>query len=339
MAHGLLRVAWVWLALVGCAAADSRRDWLPRYPDTPYPAVSRSKDPGLIREGEYLVKAVSHCAFCHLPKSVTTGAGIEAASRFVPTGGGDFDLGPMGLLVSPNLTSDVATGIGGWTDAELARAIRYGVDRQGRALIYMVGVGPMSDHDLQAIVSYLRTLPPVRNRVPASAVTPEGRHAFLTQMPGFIQPKPQFPVRYVRAGETGVARGAYLANGPAACFSCHSQLQLSPSLAIQGPRFAGSLDAFADHDDPTMELNPPNLTPSRQFGVLSGWTESQFVARIRAGRAVKNSPMPWESFRLMTDSDLISIFRYLQSLPPVERNAGPAYRKAGWKAPSPAAGG
>jgi hypothetical protein len=128
-----------------------------------------------------------------------------------------------------------------------------------------------------------------------------------------------------------LSRGAYLANGPAACFNCHSQLSLSPELAVVGPRFAGSLEGIPDPDHPDMEMNAPNLTPSVQYGRLSGWTEEQFMARIRAGRAFKSSPMPWESFRLMTDADLISIFRYLQSLPPVDRDVGPTYRKTGWK--------
>jgi len=305
--------------------------WQPRFPETPYPQIAASQDPRTIREGEYLVKAVAHCTNCHLPKGVILDTSPEATWRLIPSGGGEWDLGAVGTLYSPNLTSDVATGLGGWSDAQIARAIRYGIDRDGRALIYMIGVGPMDDRDLRAIVSYLRILQPVKARIPESQITFEGTFILRTEMPGLIQPKPQFPVAYAPPGGISIARGAYLANGPAMCFSCHSNEILYPSLAVDGPRFAGSLQPYPDPDNPTMEINAPNLTPSAKYGHLNGWTEQQFVLRIRAGRAIKNSAMPWENFRLMTDTDLISVFRYLRSLKPVDRDVGPDYRPVGWK--------
>jgi hypothetical protein len=315
----------------GIAAAESK-EWPPTYPETPFPSVKASRDPAIVRKGAYLARAVAHCTFCHLPKSVAEYSPVEVASEAVPIGGGEFDLLPIGILRAPNLTSDVRTGVGTWSDAELARAIRYGIDRRGRPLLYMVGVGPMDDRDLVAIVSFLRSLPPVANAVPRSQISPEGEKILSSTMEGLIQPKPRFPVTYAAGGEVNVARGAYLANGPAMCFGCHSDVKFSPSFRIAGPRFAGSLDPISDPDNPSMELNAPNLTPSWAYGILTGWSEDQFVERIRRGRALKASPMPWENFRLMTDADLKSIFRYLKSLPAVDRNVGPPYRSIGWKA-------
>jgi hypothetical protein len=77
-----------------------------------------------------------------------------------------------------------------------------------------------------------------------------------------------------------------------------------------------------------MEFVPPNLTadPSGYTGRVS---EDAFVARLRTGRSITSSIMPWESFKIMTDVDLRSIYRYLRSLPPVHNALGPSHRKKG----------
>lgn len=52
-------------------------------------------------------------------------------------------------------------------------------------------------------------------------------------------------------------------------------------------------------------------------------TEDQFVARFRQGRVIPDSPMPWQAFSRMSEDDLRSIYRYLKSVPPVQRDNGP----------------
>ena len=78
-----------------------------------------------------------------------------------------------------------------------------------------------------------------------------------------------------------------------------------------------------------MEIMAPNLTshPTGRSGQMS---EDAFVSRFRDPRGVEHSPMPWENYRQMTDDDLRSIYRFLRSLPPVDRDTGPTYREAGW---------
>ncbi len=78
---------------------------------------------------------------------------------------------PFGTLWVRNVTPDTATGIGGWSDAQIARAIRAGVSRDGRALHWQ---GMTWDHasnwdeeDVRALVVYLRGLPWVRHAIPA----------------------------------------------------------------------------------------------------------------------------------------------------------------------------
>lgn len=330
VANSLLGVIALTVAAAGCTA-DTTTPWRPTYQDIPFPKVTASQNPDVIAAGEYLVTAVAHCTACHLPRSEVVFAEPEAVKKLVPSGGQEWNWGPMGALRSVNVTPDPAAGIGQWTDAEVARAIKYGIDRDGHPLIFMNGLGSFDDRDLQAIISYLRTLKPVNVAVPRSDFTASGKEALIKQMPGLLQPKPQIRATYVPAGKVSVERGAYLANGPAACVSCHSQVSWSPEQTIQGAAFAGSLEPVPDADNPGLEINAPNLTPSAKYGILSQWTEETFVGRIRAGRAIRSSPMAWEHFRLMSDADLASIFRYLRSLEPVDRNVGPTYRPVGWK--------
>ena len=77
---------------------------------------------------------------------------------------------PFGTLWTRNISSDQATGIGAWSDPEIARAIRSGVSRDGRMLHWQ---GMIWDHasnwdeeDIRALTTYLRHLPPVQRAVP-----------------------------------------------------------------------------------------------------------------------------------------------------------------------------
>lgn len=306
---------------------------------TPYPAVHASRDPAVIARGRYLFTAVAHCTACHAPEASLADKTPQEVAAAEPVGGHIWDMGVIGTVRSPNITPNPAPGIrpypsigiGSWTDGEIARAIKYAVDREGHGLIFMNGLGGMDDRDLTAVISYLRTLPPRPNRVERTQITSEGQRIFAQEMPGFRQPKPQIPVAYAPAGELSIRRGAYLANGPARCVHCHSSVAVAPKMALDGPAFAGGLWPETDRDDPRMEMVPPNLTPSVRFGAITGWSEDAFVQRFKAGgRTVRLSTMPWDNFRLMTDTDLRSIYRYLRSLKPVERNTGPSYRPKGW---------
>lgn len=79
-----------------------------------------------------------------------------------------------------NLTSDVDTGLGGWADIEIVRAMRYGVDNEQQPLCppmpHYDGTDPkqptMTDVEADAIVVFLRSLPPVKRTIPASKCPP-----------------------------------------------------------------------------------------------------------------------------------------------------------------------
>jgi len=326
---GALALGGLAVAGVGAFVGYSLVTFPPTFPDTPNPTLKPSTDPEIIAKGKYLVDAVAHCTLCHTTEEDFRAR--ESVAGMVPSGGHEWVMGPMGTMRSPNLSSDVETGIGGMSDAELARIMKHAIDAKGEPKIMMVAVGPMADEDLVAIISYIRSLPPVKNEVPPGGFSAMGKVVMPMMAAGYVAPKPDWdlPPR-VDDGEISVGRGDYLANGPAFCFVCHSQPILSPELGVEEPRFAGCTTPDPDPLDTDMEMCAPNLTPDPKTGYITNWSEDAFVARIRAGRSIDHSPMPWENYKLMTDNDLRSIYQYLRSLPPTDRFTGPTYRKAGW---------
>jgi hypothetical protein len=189
-----------------------------------------------------------------------------------------------------------------------------------------LATGPMSDEDLTALVSYLRTLAPVR-------------HVNRSEAPGVVgkliikglRPRENAQVSYVPPGGVSAERGAYLANGPAACFTCHSTADPMHGFAIVEPRFQGDAHAEPDMTDPAFEIVTPNLTPDVTTGHITGWSEDDFVMRFQAGPMYMGSKMPWDNFALMSENDVRSIYRYLRTLPPAVHQVGPIRRHKGWK--------
>jgi mono/diheme cytochrome c family protein len=134
------------------------------------------------------------------------------------------------------------------------------------------------------------------------------------------------PPAHVAEGEISVARGKYLAEGPAVCAGCHTPADPMAGFARSGALFSGAGEADPDPTNASQEIIAPNLTPDPETGHIALWSEDAFVARMRAGRVVKGSSMPWEAFARMTENDLRSLYRYLRTVPPVRRRIGPTVR-------------
>jgi len=274
------------------------------------PALHASQDPALIERGRYLAFGPAHCVTCH---------GAPGATGEVPLSGGmAFDL-PIGAFRTANLTPDVETGIGGSSDGELARVLRHGVSRDGRALMPFMPFADLSDEDLVAVLSYLRSRPPVKNQVRQHEVNLLGRavEALLIRPAG---PTAPVPAR-VAAGPT-VEYGRYLVNAVGNCAGCHTERD-EVTGAFVGAPLAGGLH-IDSHTHPGIQFVTPNLTPDPTTGRLAGWTEELFIARFRLARGAEGTPMPWGQYATMTDDDLRAIFRYLGSLPPVKHDTGPS---------------
>lgn len=277
--------------------------------EAPFPNIHATKDSAVIATGRKLVLGAAHCKGCHGPSGDETAAD-ENVEVSLP-GGRAFDL-PIGLLYAPNLTPH-ETGIANKTDEALARALRYGVGTNGRALFDLMPFHNTSDEDLTAIISYLRSCPPVENKVPEHEMTLLGKvvKAFLLKPVG---PTGIVPVKVEK--DTSVAYGAYLANSVANCRGCHTNRNLMTGAFI-GKDFAGGLKFDIPTDSGNFSLTTPNLTTSAS-GRITGWSEQQFINRFRTGKMVRESHMPWESFSQMSNDELKAIYRFLQTVPPVE---------------------
>lgn len=279
--------------------------------DAPAPPFAASRDSAVIARGRYLVHGPGHCADCHAApdaKSIVNGAG-EA-----PLTGGYVLRTFLGEMRATNLTSDTETGLGGVSDPLLARFFRTGIDHRGHVGLPVMQYPDLSDADLLAIVSYLRTLPPVTHAVPPSSYNAMGWITKAWFLGPFSQerPAPAGP-----PSEPSAEWGGYLANSVATCAACHTARNMKTG-EFTGPRFAGGL-VLRKADDPAQVLVSPNLTPDPRTGIIAGWTRDVFVARFRRGNLRPWSPMPWGPFSRMTDFDLESIYLYLHGLDPVER--------------------
>jgi hypothetical protein len=107
------------------------------------------------------------CHDCHSPRDAT---GAYEPGHLFEGGGFQVPLPDGHLLSAPNLTSDRDTGLGAWSDAEIVRTIRTGVERSGRQLNpmmpYAVAFHTMTNKDAIDLVRFLRSLRPVQRSWP-----------------------------------------------------------------------------------------------------------------------------------------------------------------------------
>jgi mono/diheme cytochrome c family protein len=297
--------------------------WNRDYSETPLPAITASGDPEVIARGEYVVHNVAHCTVCHGAPDLKPG---DAIDWNVPLAGGRvWDVPLFGRFVAANITPDRETGIGSLTDGEVARAIRHAVGRSGRILPFMLlATGPMSDEDLTAVVSFIRSRAPVKREG-----TPEAWGVMAKVLSGSFTPRLDAAPAHVAPGDSpSVERGRYLATGPAACGVCHTPRD-PLTFALNGPPLSGSAAMpEADSTNAGFEFVYPNLTPDPETGHITAWDEDTFLQRFRGGRVHAGSTMPWESYQRMTDTDIRSVYRFLRSLPPTRSPVGAPYRRS-----------
>ncbi len=228
------------------------------------------------------------------------------------------EFGLPGKVTAPNLTPDAETGLGKWTDGEKIRAIREGVDRDGRTLFPMMPYTfyrHMSDEDVESLVAYLNQLPPVRSALPATKID-FPVNLFVKGAPrpaGSVAPPDR--ANRVQYGEYLVRLGG--------CMDCHTPLErgrpVKDRLLAGGREFrlAGGLAVSA------------NITPDDSG--IGPWSERQFIDKFAEYRDyVKNGPpparplsftlMPWLNLCQLPDDDLGAIFTFLKTQKPVRNH-------------------
>lgn len=260
-----------------------------------------------LERGRYLVEGPAHCFMCHSEANWQT---PEAQPQTGRKGAGTiFPEEGFSWLVAPNITPDPETGAGTWTNEQFARAIREGIGHDGRRLFpimpYM-NFKNMSDEDLVSVITYVRSVEPVRNPLPKT-ILPEVVKASLPPVEPITAP--------VAAPDMSnpVERGKYLVT-LGNCFSCHTPMN-QEGQPITQLAFAGG----TPFKGPWGEVASPNITPDPSG--ISYYDEALFLNVLRTGHVGArklNSIMPWGYFRTMTDEDLKAIFAYLRTLPPVQ---------------------
>lgn len=253
----------------------------------PAPSLTVPADPQLIARGEYLANI--SCFGCHSAvdakgnpsggQPLTGGWNIAAAEGF----------GFIGSMVTENLTP--GGKLAGYTDGELFRALRYGVNQDGRLLGFMslLPYGQLSDADTSALIAYMRSQPAVENNTPTG-----DRLNFLGVLlfGSGMFPAPEKPAAQVTAPPQAVNAeyGKYVATF-GECRGCH------------GPDLTGV---------PASSMGPavPNPRP-----LVSSLTAEQFIEMMRTGLRPGGAPfaesMPWQGASQMTDDDLAALYEYL----------------------------
>jgi mono/diheme cytochrome c family protein len=269
-----------------------------------------------VERGSYLVNTIMACGNCHSPRDA---AGKTIAEKAL-SGGSTFTT-PAFIATAPNITPDVETGIGSWSDAEIKRALVEGMrpDHGRLAGVPLAAIMPVNFYkallpdDLDAVVAYLHTVKPIRSEVVDPVYkAPVRRDPYPDAEAGFSKAMFADPVR----------RGAYLVT-IGHCMECHATRSAkgvsdyTDGLGHGGRVFppregspAGTPDSVA-----------ANITPDPAIGI-GAWTDQDIVRAIthgiaRDGHALK-PPMAFAYYASLKEADLTDIIAYLRKLPPLQ---------------------
>jgi mono/diheme cytochrome c family protein len=268
--------------------------------EAPLPPIHAATDAQALARGEHIFRNV--CYDCHVQDSSGHAAG-----------GVMLDLPkPFGPITTANLTSHPTAGIKSVSDEQLARAIRFGVNRDGHRLIVMPAFG-MSDADLSAAIGFLRSgdslFAPDERVQPRPQLSPLGKFA----MGMGLAPIPTWPASGIQAPAKGptVEYGAYLANEVYVCAECHTPGH--DGAKARGPdAFKGG---FKFVDTAQGGIYSTNITFHEKG--LGGYSLPEFSRALRDGITrdgfALNSPMV--RLRGLDDVDAEALYRFLQSVP------------------------
>ncbi|MGN6571849.1 MAG: c-type cytochrome [Pseudolabrys sp.] len=244
---------------------------------------------------------LADCVACHTQKD---GGKPFAGGRPIET--------PFGTIVSPNITPDLETGIGNWSDEDFENAVRHGIRKDGARLypaMPYVYYSRMSRDDVKAIRAYLATVAPVRNAVVANQLPfPFDIRMSMVAWDWLYFTPGEFKPDKTKSPEWN--RGAFLVSGPGHCGACHTPKSFlggdKTNQALQGGEVQGW---FA-----------PNITGDRARGV-GAMSIPDIVALLKTGHNAVTGvagPMAEEvadSSSHFSDADLKAIATYLQAMP------------------------
>ena len=273
----------------------------------------------VIQRGEYLATKVVPCMDCHSKRDFskfsgpvvpgTEGMGGEVFDHKL------FDAMP-GTVYARNITPDPETGIGTWTDDEILRAITQGISKKGDTLFPIMpyaNLNHMVKQDLLSIIAYIRTLKPIKNKVPA-------RQLMIPISMAYPAPalQPSVDANVAPPESDKVKYGEYLIT-MADCGTCHTPF-------VKGqPDFSRAYSGGNNFNPANFKVVSANITPDSITGIGT-WTEERFLNKFIQYREEKNynfdpgkqnTIMPLIVYAGMKDDDLKAIYAYLHSLKPI----------------------
>lgn len=254
-----------------------------------------------VERGRYLATA-GNCVGCH----------TNVEEDGIPWSGGREMETPFGVIITPNITPDDATGLGLWTREEFRRALREGVRRDG-AHLYPAFPYPyftkMPDDDIDAIYDYLRTIEPVH----AEHVPEEELPAPLRIRTAVLGWKTlhfeEGPLEADPEQSDAWNRGRYLVDGPAHCGACHTPKTLTGGDDADNYLRGGVLENWL----------APNIRGGENGGIAA-WSEDEIVEFLATGRANHTIAMSRMgevvalSTQHLAEEDLRAMATYLKSL-------------------------
>jgi mono/diheme cytochrome c family protein len=255
--------------------------------------------------GSYLVNTIMTCGNCHTPKGPPAAV---AGKDF--SGGLTWDEPPF-KVTAPNITQDKETGIGAWTDAQIKTMLLAGKNPHGvqEAEVMPTAFYPiLTPGDLDAIVAYLRTLPPVKNKV-ADPV-------YKIALPHHVFPGAEEAHSQADLNDK-LKRGFYLVT-IGHCLECHTPFRAGGG----GRDFQNSLGkGGAEFPGPWGVSTSRNITSHKAAGI-GDWTDAQIKTAITQGKRKDGTPlkgpMGYAYYAKMTDADLDAVVAYVRTLPPKE---------------------
>jgi hypothetical protein len=260
---------------------------------------------------------VARCVDCHSTRDWTKYA-APIVKGTEGKGGEAFTHARMGVPGEFYARNITPTALADWTDAEIARAITTGVNKHGEALYPVMpyrNYGELDPGDVEALVTYIRTLRPQPNDVPD--------RSFHFPMQIVVRTMPQ-PARLSPRPDPGdkVAYGGYLVR-TAGCAECHATRDTNGTV-LAGMDYAGGMEFRFPEGG---LVRAPNITPDADTGI-GAWSEQQFVTRFKiwerapervlpANQRRNNTVMPWKQLGGMTRDDLSAMYAFLRTQKPV----------------------
>ena len=256
----------------------------------------------LVKRGDYLVNGILTCGNCHSPKGPQ---GDVPGKLF--SGGLSWDEPPF-KVTAPNITQDKETGIGSWTDAQIKTLLRTGMRPNGVHIAMVMPTGfyhIMTERDLNAVIAYLRTIKPIKNKV----------HDPIYKMPQVENVFPGGEKPFTEAMmKDKVKKGFYLA-AIGHCMECHTPM-------VKGQRPWDKMGAGGfEFPGPWGVSVSRNITSSKAKGIGS-WTDAEIKRAITTGVSKDGShlkpPMGFHYYATLKPDDLDAIVAWLRTVPAKE---------------------